>query len=298
MLSFIENITVTDSNMTSNLTDADEYAEWDIATAYVAEDIVSVSSEHKHYKAVVDTTGDDPTTDDGSIWVEQNFTNKYRAFDRAIHDQASNAETITYTFTPGEIVDSIAFFNAEATEIQVVVTSVAAGEVYNETFSMLDTSNVANDYDYFFAAIRFKSELVVSKFPPYEDCSVEVTINNPGSNAKVGQVDLGVERSVGTALYGTDVAFVSYSTKEVDTFGRYSIVPREHANSVKYRVAADPYRINEIRNLIAERKDTPTTFFVADTEDMGTSVFGYPNEFSAPLQFGATFFPLEIEGLT
>ncbi|MHC9235019.1 hypothetical protein ACX9MO_05180 [Pseudooceanicola sp. 502str34] len=106
----ISPITVTESLLTdTNLTE-DDHDEWDVSTTYSAEDRVIVLSTHKVYESVSGSNlGYDPTTDDGTWWIEVSATNKWKAFDLRLSDQAENAGTITYEITAASLITGIAF---------------------------------------------------------------------------------------------------------------------------------------------------------------------------------------------
>lgn len=297
-LYLIENVAISDTILTaSNLTDTDGHAAYNGATTYALGDIVSVASVHKHYKSLQSgNTGNDPIEEDSAWWVEQTATNIWKPFDRFIADQAEKAGSIEMTIRPGEYVDTIAFYNLEGSTLQVVVTSDADGEVFNETYDLVSWLGIDDWYSYWFSPIEQLTERVVSDIPPYADTDIEITIT--GTTAKVGQIDLGSKRYIGIPQNGTEPSFKDFSYKEQDEFGRFPVVERSYSNRVKYRVVTDRERINYIRSLVANRRAKATTFFIPDTEAMGTLVYGYPTEFGSPLQVGATFFPLQIEGLT
>lgn len=306
MTSFINSLTVTDAIITaSNLSETDDHPAYNPATTYALggetpSDTTHVSdpATKQIYKSVqAGNTGN--ALNDENWWVVQNYVNKFRAFDRFIADQANFTDEVTFTLTPGDIVDSIAFFNLAASSVQVVVTSAADGEVYNETHNMANLAIYIDAYEYFFGPEDRQTKLLIEKFPPYSDATIDITITNTGTQAKVGQIDVGRSVFIGQALTGTTPFMDDFSGKERDTFGRFRLIERDYAEGVIYRIATSLNDVDRIRTLIASRRGIPTTFYVSDdTVKMGTLTYGIPKPVRPALQFGATIFTMEVEGFT
>ncbi len=65
----------------------------------------------------------DPTTDDGTNWLELGATNRWKAFDQKIADQVSNTDSITYQFNDANSnVTSLSMFGPDGTSCNVTVT--------------------------------------------------------------------------------------------------------------------------------------------------------------------------------
>lgn len=296
----ISSAEVNDTTLTStNLTETDELV-WDDGTSYNAGDRVMILSTHSIYESKTSNTNVDPTTDTDEVnWFRVGATNRYKAFDRYLSDQAENADEITYQINPGSLVDIVSVYGLSAQEINLTVTSAAAIEVYNETKGGFDGSVYVDHYSYWFGQATSFTEVTFGNIPPYTDASYFITITNTGDTAKVGQIDLGVREAIGKATTGTEPTFEDFSRIERDTFGRFNIIERDYAQGATYQVAIDPYDVNRVLKLIAGRRATPTTFFVSDDNFvMGTQVYGIPEAVRFPLRFGATIYTLTVRGLT
>lgn len=131
-MKLINPIAVTDSMVTYNsITEPSSretslsgwQGEYASGTAYAANDRVVVTgtgggaatATHKIYISQQGSnTGNDPTTDDGTWWVEEESTDAWKAFDNVVQDQAVDAGFFTFYLEPDQFVNSAALVNADA----------------------------------------------------------------------------------------------------------------------------------------------------------------------------------------
>lgn len=299
-MKIIRPVTVTDSVLdASNITEND-FPQWAVGTTYSTGDKVIVLSTHRIYESVISSNvGNNPTTDDGTKWLNIGATNRWRAFDKTITDQATNTTSITYSFDPQSLVNSIAFFNLEGTSVGVTVTDAVEGEVYDETVSLVDNGAVENWWSYFFEPIVRKTEIVLFDLPNYVSAILDVSINAPtGDTAKVGQIVFGNQKTLGLTTYGTTVGIQDYSTKDTDAFGNVIITERRFAQTVEYDVKLITSTVRDVQKTLAGFRATPLVYSGTDTGEFGDLVYGYYRNFginiSTPSLSDAT---IEVEGL-
>lgn len=85
-------------------------AEWLIGTTYAADDEVTVSTDHLIYVSVqAGNTGNDPSTDDGTWWIEKQATNGWAMFDDKVNTQTSNASGTENLLTFPEAFNNVAW---------------------------------------------------------------------------------------------------------------------------------------------------------------------------------------------
>ena len=299
-MKIIRPVTVTDSVLDSSNIPEDDYNEWEVGTTYAEGDNVIVLSTHRIYESLVGSNlGNDPVTDDGTNWLDIGATNRWRAFDNTITDQAQATTTITYSFDPQSLVNSIAFFNLDATDIEVTVTDATEGVVYDETVSLLDNGAVDGWWGYFFEPIIRKPEIVLFDLPNYVNATLDVSINtNTGDTAKVGQIVFGNQKTIGLTTYGTSLGIQDYSTKDTDAFGNVVITKRRFAQIVDYDVRTLTNSVRDIQKTLAEYRATPIVYSGTDDGTYGDLVYGYYRSFginiSTPVYSDAT---VEVEGL-
>jgi len=109
----------------SNIAETD-YTAWNSGTAYIIGDRVIVVSTHSIYEAIAAGTNHDPVADTALEtplwWVRVGATNKWRAFDGVIQDQAVKTGGITYELDLTSRADGIALFNLDAESVTVQVS--------------------------------------------------------------------------------------------------------------------------------------------------------------------------------
>lgn len=296
----IRPIVITDSVLTSSNVSEDDYSEWAVGTTYAAGDKVIVLSTHRIYESVTSSNvGNDPTTDDGTNWLDIGATNRWRAFDNSISDQTENTTSITYEFDPQSLTNAIAMFNLDATDVDVTVTDPSEGVVYDENISLVDNSAVTNWWGYFFEPIIRKSEFVRFDLPNYASATISVSINtDTGDTAKVGQIVIGNQKTLGLTTYGTSIGIQDYSTKDTDAFGNVVITKRRFAQLVDYDVRLGTTTVRDVQKTLATYRSTPIVFCGTDDGTYGDLVYGYYRSFginiSTPSLSDAT---IEVEGL-
>ena len=299
----IEPLTITDSILTSSNVAEDDYSEWSSLTTYNLGDRVIVVSVHKVYESAINSnTNNDPTTDDGTKWIEVGATNKWKAFDRKLSDPVQQANSITYTFTTTQsIVNSIAFFNLSADTIQITVTpSGGSTPVYDKTFNLLDTTTIVDWYTYFFEPAGTKDrELLVLDLPTYSAADIVVTITDTGNTVEVGQIVMGTLVTLGRTGYGTTVGIEDYSRKERDTFGNAVIIERAFAQKVDYEVEINTQDTRRVQRFLSTYRATPIVWIGNQDTSYGLIVYGFYTQFSINIATpSVSYTTLEVEGLT
>lgn len=290
IMRIIRPITITPALLTSSdIAETDE-AEYSNATNYTAAQLVMVTgtgggaatATHKIYKALAAsgpaTAVKDPTDQDNNAdtWLEVSATNRWKMFDNRIGDQSVNATAITIEITLAEIANAAALFNLDAATLDVVVTSAADGEVYNETVDLADLTLITDFYSWFFEPIARVSEYVIFNLPNYNDATIAITLSVPSGSAGVGEIIVGRQRGLGYSVYGTSVSFLDYSTVETDIFGITYIQQRSFADRVNFDIRLPTNQIAGFKRTLAGFRATPIVWSAVDGsgDTFGALVFG------------------------
>lgn len=298
-MKIIRPVTITDSILQSSNVPENDYAAWAAGTTYADGDRVIVVAVHKIYESLINAnTGNDPTTDDGTKWLEVSATNRWKAFDNVLGEQVVRTGSITYELEPSALVNAIAFFNLEAATINVTITDPTDGEVYNEDYSLVDNSAINNWYAYFFEPIIRRSEYIAFDLPNYATATIDIDIDNGISDAKVGQIVIGTQKALGVTTYGTSVGIQDYSRKERDVFGNAEILERRFSQTVDYDIQLATASVRDVQKTLATYRATPLVYCGTEDGSYGDLVFGYYRNFginiSGPAISDAT---IEVEGL-
>ena len=302
-MDIIRPVNVTDSVLISSSVSEDDYSEWNSSTTYNTGDKVIVISNHQAYESLVDSnTGNDPTTDDGTKWLNIGATNRWKAFDQKISDPVTDTGSIAYELSSADTyVTSVALFGLKAVEATVTVTDTDDdGEVYNKTTSLIDNLDVIDWYTYFFEPITFKTEALFTDIPPYLGSDVEILItSSEGETVEVGQIVIGSLQNLGFTVYGTNVGIEDFSRKETDEFGNFIIVERNFSNLVDYEVRIPTQTTRRVQNLLAQFRASPLVYIGNDDDSFGTIVYGFYRNFDINLDTPSySLASIEVEGLT
>lgn len=294
----VEPITITDAILNSSNVTEDDHAEWDVATAYTTGQRVIVLATHRIYEAITGGTGNDPTTDDGTYWIDTGATNLWRAFDRLISDPVTKLGDITYSLEPGTLADAIAFFGLDAASIRVKCTDPVEGVIYDVTREIVDSSVVFDGFSYVFEPIPYETQEIFNGVPIYTGVVVDITITSDGTT-RVGQIVLGRNQILGDTITGTGIGIEDFSRKDRDAFGNAILVERAFAQMVDFQFTFPTDGARRINGILARLRATPAVYYAGDeTSQFGTTIYGFYRDFSIPLTTTLSFATLEVEGLT
>ncbi|MBL4779284.1 MAG: hypothetical protein JKY38_16665, partial [Ralstonia sp.] len=97
-----------------------------------------------------------PVTDDGTKWVEQGATNKWKPFDTYLSDKATGTTEITWDFTvpSDKNWDRVAIFGPEGTSVTVEVVDSGESVVFTSTITLADPDFVHDGWTTFWNSLR------------------------------------------------------------------------------------------------------------------------------------------------
>lgn len=300
----IRPVQITDAVLTASDVPETDQPEWAIGTTYAEGDLVmrTTPGTHSVYVSLqgsnLGNAPEDDSLTEPVYWARVSATNRWAMFSNQISDQTMQAEEINVSLTPAALVNAISFFNLDASEVQIVVDDPVDGVVYDETVSLVDDSGVNDWYAWYFEPISKQRTLALLDLPPYVSADINVTIRQPGDDAKCGLVSIGAQRRLGETDYGSGIGIVDYSRKERDTFGNPVIVERNFSNRVDYSVTIETRYAGAVRNTLSDYRTTPMTF-IGSVNFPSTVVFGYYRDFNVVLSNPTkSLLTIEVEGLT
>lgn len=300
-MDIIRPVVVTDAVLDSSNVPENDYAEWNVATAYTVGNRVILLSTHRIYEAVGSSTGVNPATDDGTNWLNIGATNRWKAFDQKISDPVTQVDSISYTLTDDDSTPTaVALFGLKGVTATVVVTDSVEGEVYNQTNSLLDSDEIFDWFSYFFEEITFVTTTLFTGIPPYRGATVSVTVTeDTGETAQLGQLVFGYLTGLGVTTYGTAISIQDFSRKETDAFGNFIVVERAFANLVDFDVRLPTQTAGRVRRILAEYRATPIVYVGNEDSSFGTIVYGFYRNFDITLDTPSlSFAAIEVEGLS
>ena len=300
-MDIIRPVVVTDAVLDSSNVPENDYAEWNVATAYTVGNRVILLSTHRIYEAVGSSTGVNPATDDGTNWLNIGATNRWKAFDQKISDPVTQLDNISYTLTDDNSTPTaVALFGLKGVTATVTVTDAVEGEVYSQTNSLLDSDEIFDWFSYFFEEITYVSTTLFTGIPPYRGATITVTVTeDTGETAQLGQLVFGYLTELGVTTYGTAISIQDFSRKETDAFGNFIVVQRAFANLVDFDVRLPTQTAGRVRRILAEYRATPIVYVGNENSSFGTIVYGFYRNFDITLDTPSlSFAAIEVEGLS
>jgi len=195
------------------------------------------------------STTQEPGLAASTEWFDAGPANRFAAFDlqfgadkfRVIDTITSRADSITYTLTGLPRLSAMAFFGLRATQITIVGTLDATGDVADVTYEVPDaTPYQGSFFRWFFAPQSLERTYANFELNIPIGATVVVTITNTGSTASVGTIAMGLADAYGDVEVASTRGLRSRSVKKTEGT-LTSLLRRTPASRVGYRVYLNDY---------------------------------------------------------
>jgi hypothetical protein len=256
--------------------------------------------DHRVYEVIVSSTTARP--DVGAVatppsWLDLGATNRFKMFDQIISTQTVYAAEVDVSITPATVVNAAAFFGLSGNSITLTMTDPGEGVVYTETRSLQDNTIIIDWYTYFFEEIAFLPDMVFLGLPAYGSATINAIVDGGAGDAKVGEVIIGKQRTLGVSNFGTSVSIIDYSVKSTDDFGNTVITTRAYSKRADYDVTVETASVAAVQKALADVRTTPTVF-IGDENRPETVVYGFYKQFNIVLSTPSiSDCSIEVEGL-
>jgi hypothetical protein len=270
-------------------------AAWNAATVYAIGDLVARPATHRTYqRRTVGATPGAPESDPTN-WADIGATNAYKAFDKVYQAQVQNADTIVYTLSFPEYVDSITALNCECANATVTVQDTD----YAQTIFMYTRPDVDNLLDFFIEPWEFKSEVSFRDMPLLIGKQITITLDNTGGVAKVGEIVPSLARDIGGVKFGARTGIVDYSVKSVDQWGSITVAERPYSKRMTLDLEVDNTFIDAMQRLFAKYRAQPVVIVGNGNVYDCLIGYGYIKEFENVIEFATkSLCNLDFESLT
>ena len=274
------------------------YSAWSSGTTYADGD--KVLYNNRIYESLIGSNLNKQPDTNPTAWLDIAPSNKTAMFDSVVNTQTTATTSLTVTFQPGVIFDSVAFLNIKGVSINVQVKSSPSGSVvYNQTIN-LDNTQIFDWYGYFFEDFVLRTEILFQNIPPYTTGTIIVTITGgSGSTVAIGNSTVGSLVDIGGTQYGLNYGIRDYSTKETDIFGNIKIVPRAFSKRMSPTIFVDNMKLNYVSKVLENLRSTPTVFIATDDSRFeGTIILGFLKDWNIEINYPTySLISAEIEGL-
>jgi hypothetical protein len=250
------------------------------------------------FEAVNQSTAVEPGLDGAQSWVRVGASKRFSAFDAVLGAGASQPNTVEFVVRPGGVINAVGLFGVRGITARVQVFDEVDGVFYDNTYTLQNSGLVTNWYSYFFEPFRPTEEVVMLDLPLIRNAFIRVTIDAGAGEAQIGEAVFGQQKLIGVTNFGTSVSINDYSRKERDEFGQVSVVSRRFAKTASYDVTVQTNTINEVQQVLASVRATPTVY-IGSLQRPETVVYGFYKAFniviSSPTVSSCS---IEVEGLT
>jgi hypothetical protein len=269
----ITSLTIAESVLTSSTVAEPDLtigeALWVAATNYTIGTEVIRSTTHRKYtniQAGVDATLPevDAALDEPTRWVESGPTNKYAMFDTLRNTKTIAASPLTVDITPGQRANSIGVLGMAGDSITISVSD-GVSEIYTFTQD-LNTREVANWYDFWFAPFTTIPAIVKFNLPPYTSAVITVTITSTSGSVSCGSVVIGNYTDIGKLQYGARIGGTNFSRIDREFDGTALLTQRETKPKISGQCFFDKSQTNRILALKASLNAIPTVWSGLDDE--------------------------------
>jgi hypothetical protein len=303
---------INDAALVSSNVAEDDYPEWNGVTSWsLGSRVIVISSGspaeevHNVYESLVDSnTGHNPLDDKQApsgvpqYWILVGKTNRWKMFDNSNSSQTVKADSIEIELHIARRPNSVALLNVEAANIEIIMKDANDVEVFNETFSMVESSGDPSYYNWFFQQIQRRTDLFVDGLPPVAGGKVFINILNPGEDAKCGTCVVGYAEKFGETQLGAEVGIIDFSVKRQNEFGDYEVLERAYSREGRFPVFVRNSVIDRMQTLLAERRAAPTLYIAAELYSC-TYIYGFYEDMANIIQYNDySLFNIRVIGLT
>lgn len=248
--SILEPTLIDDTTLTSTTVPENDHAAWNSVDTYGLGDRRISAATHRIYESGnagnLNKDPDDPVNRvanaSGVIWwIDVSATNAWKMFDEEKSSQTVAASPLTVVLEPGFINATYAGKIENADTVAITMKDAPGGTVvYSDTIS-LENSSPPDYYEHFFSPFEQQPDFVIDDLPPYELAELTVTLTNSSGNIKVGAMQIGDLRPLGTTRGGGRPKSKpkSYSYIKIDDFGENEIKRRKSARDMDIEVLVD-----------------------------------------------------------
>lgn len=251
---------------------------WDDEATYDTGD--DVIYNHRVYRSLADSNTDQPDTGAAAspkTWQDRGATNRHRMFDLLSNARTRRAGLLEVVVRPGERVNGLSLVLVSAFAFECTVAPYGEDAVYTEQGDLQEAAHIDNAYDYFYAPREPLTRITLADLPMLSD--PVITLRLTGEQIEIGEMLVGLQRDIAGTMRGTDVRFKSFSRREEDDFGNFTIVPRPFSDRVTYPLAVESPEIPRFKRQLSLRRDKPTLYLPAPHLE-GLAVFGFPLDFN------------------
>lgn len=291
--------TIDDTNFVSSTLAETDHPEWDDEITYALGDrVILTTGYHRIYESVSGGNLNHNPATSSTFWVEVGPTNKWAAFDTSGGTYSySSGANIVFSFTMDRAT-SIALVELTARSVRIQATAPGYPNYYDQTYNLGDRAVINNWYDYFTADSFLATELIITDIPAVPATTFTITIENNSNPLQVGNFIAGTNIEMGNTKYGAKIGIIDYSKKEVNEFGKATIVKRTFSKKMDVTLDVDNGIVDSVAARLNYLRSTPCLWVGANGAFESLTVYGFYRDYSVEIPYPThSICSLQIEGL-
>lgn len=298
-LTIIPPLAITPAMLTATDVPETDHAEWSSGTTYALGDRVIVAAQHKVFQSLAaSNTNNNPATSP-TKWIEVGPTNRWKLLDLRNSSATTQALSMSYTITPGKVINSIAAVGVLAQEVTITVTDPVDGVVYTREIDLRGAIQEPTWYAYFFDELELRTEFTATDLPAYGSADIEIEFAAATGDVSCASLLIGYKRSFGLGVEsGASVGITDYSRKEPDDFGNYQLMQRAYSRRFELSTLVGKSEVQPLINFLAANRATPM-LWIGHPSYASTVVFGFYKDFDVTIDYpDFSNVVIDVEGLT
>lgn len=285
------------TSMLTSTNATESVANWAVGTTYAKDAEVNYANSI-YVSLQASNLGKQPNLEP-TWWIRKSANNTYSMFDEFVNSQTVGTSPLVVEIQPGEIVNSIAFFNLTGvTDISIEIRDSPGGTVVLDETYNLDDTTILDWSMYFFEPYDLRTDFVLQNIPMYPNAVIKCTFTST-SSVSVGTIVFGNVYQIGKTQYGVTAGIRDYSTKSASAFGITTFTQRAFSKRMEANVYVNNADLRFVQKLLQDLRATPTVWIGSDAAGYDIlSIYGYYRDFNIEIPYpNNSFCRLEIEGL-
>lgn len=244
--------------------------------------------------------GIDPTLEeDESRWLDAAPTNGWAMFDAINGTTTTRGDGLTVTVAPGR-TDSLGLEGLVGSAVAITVND-GTSDVYSRSIGLVQYSGGPSWYGWLFAPRTQKRSLLLTDLPAVLEPQITIALTGPaGEDVAIGTAAFGRQLDIGTPERGLQNSFRSFSTKEANDLGVYTVVKRANSKKITARLLIENTRIDHVIDELGQLDAVPIFWGISDSFDAARA-FGFFKQLDSEISWSSTkrtLVTLQIEGVT
>jgi hypothetical protein len=288
---------ISDANFVSSTLPENDYPVWSSGTTYALGAFVIVTTgHHKIYtSAVANNTGFFPP-DNPDKWIEVGPTNRWAAFDLSGGTISRGMTSFEFVIT-GNSIRAMALLEIVANTVRIRASSMEQGTYYDKSYSVRDLTIIDNWLTYFSEGFKIVNDIIVTDIPQVQNSTYTVTLQG-GPEVSLGTFLHGLDTSFGFTQYNAKAGIIDYSRKEVDQFGRATLVKRAFSKRMDVSIYMERGITDQVYRFLTDIRSTPVLWLGSRDQYEMLNIFGFYRDFTVDIAYPtASLCTLQIEGI-